>query len=192
MFLRWAGPRPHIPIPPDLIFLYVNLIAMGPAHLSPVTWPQSLRYWYSLTPLMHIVTQLRPIDLHNFLGQIPESSQFWVPVNCPSLNELVSMPGLWRIPTQFRLPPNAINLQLLFPISWDTRHGSTRGSGHVLLRTVAHDTVLCRFSNRSDPDPDKWCGPSGQAAWTVHRVKNHTLLGPPLPIRVGRRVGPAL
>jgi hypothetical protein len=24
---------------------------------------------------MHIVAQLRPIDLHNFLGQIPEISQ---------------------------------------------------------------------------------------------------------------------
>jgi hypothetical protein len=48
----------------------------GPVHLSPVTWPQAIRYWYSLTPLMHIVAQLRPIDLHNFLGQIPESSQF--------------------------------------------------------------------------------------------------------------------
>jgi hypothetical protein len=73
--LRWAGPRPHIPFPPDLI-LYVNLVAMGPVHLSPVTWPLAFRYWYSLTPLMHIVAQLRPIDLHNFLGQIPESSQF--------------------------------------------------------------------------------------------------------------------
>ncbi len=52
--LRWAGPRPHIPFPPDLI-LYVNLVAMGPVHLSPVTWPQALRYWYSLTPLMHKV-----------------------------------------------------------------------------------------------------------------------------------------
>jgi hypothetical protein len=72
--LRWAGPRPHIPFPPDLI-LYVNLVAMGPVYLSPVTWPQALRYWYSLTPLMHIVAQLRPIDLHNFLGQIPGSSQ---------------------------------------------------------------------------------------------------------------------
>jgi hypothetical protein len=48
----------------------------GPVHLSPVTWPQAIRYWYSLTPLMHIVAQLRPIDLHSFLGQIPESSQF--------------------------------------------------------------------------------------------------------------------
>jgi hypothetical protein len=64
----------HIPFPPDLI-LYVNLVAMGPVHLSPVTWPQALRYWYSLTPLMHIVAQLRSVDLHNFLGQIPESSQ---------------------------------------------------------------------------------------------------------------------
>ncbi len=26
--------------------------------------------------MMHIVTQLRFIDLHNFLGQLPESSQF--------------------------------------------------------------------------------------------------------------------
>ncbi len=64
-------PRPHIPFHPDLI-LYVNLVAMGPVHLSPVTWPQALRYWYSLTPLMHIVAQLRPIHL----GQTPESSQF--------------------------------------------------------------------------------------------------------------------
>ena len=58
-------------------FLYVNLVAMGPVHLSPVTWPQAIWYWYSLTPLMHIVAQLRPIDLHNFLGQIPQSSQFF-------------------------------------------------------------------------------------------------------------------
>jgi hypothetical protein len=41
--LHWAGPRPHIPFPPELI-LYVNLVAMGPVHLSPVTWPQALRY----------------------------------------------------------------------------------------------------------------------------------------------------
>jgi hypothetical protein len=45
LFLRWAGPRPHIPFPPDLI-LYVNLVAMGPVHLSPVTWPQAFRSWY--------------------------------------------------------------------------------------------------------------------------------------------------
>jgi hypothetical protein len=44
LFLRWAGPRCHIPFPPDLI-LYVNLVAMGPVHLSPVTWSQALRYW---------------------------------------------------------------------------------------------------------------------------------------------------
>ncbi len=38
--------------------------------------PQALRYLYSLTLMMHIVTLLRFIDLHNFLGQLPESSQF--------------------------------------------------------------------------------------------------------------------
>jgi hypothetical protein len=74
---------------------------------SPVTWPQALRYWYSLTLLMHIVAQLRPIDLHNFLGLYQRVVSFWVPVNYPSLNEVVSMPGLWRIPSQFRLPHNA-------------------------------------------------------------------------------------
>ncbi len=47
-----------------------------------------------------------------------------------------------------------------------------------ILHDVAHDGVfvLCTFSNRSCPDRDKWCGPSGQAAWTVHHVQNHTLL----------------
>ncbi len=84
LFLRWAGPRPHIPFPPDLI-LYVNLFAMGPVHLSPVTWPQALRYWYSLTPLMRIVAQLRPIDLHNFFGQIPESRQIF---GCPESSQI--------------------------------------------------------------------------------------------------------
>ncbi len=50
-------PDPTSHFPPDLI-LYVNLVAMGPVHLSPVTWPQALQYWYSLTSLMHIVAQL--------------------------------------------------------------------------------------------------------------------------------------
>ncbi len=58
------------------------------------------------------------------------------------------------------------------------------------LRDVAHDGVLCTFSNRSASDRGKWCGPSGQAAWTVHHVKITpcwvTLL------QAGRRVGPAL
>ncbi len=44
------------------------------------------------------------------------------------------------------------------------------------LRDVAHDGDLCTFSNRSAPDRYKCCGPSGQAAWTVHHVQNHTLL----------------
>jgi hypothetical protein len=45
------------------------------------------------------------------------------------------------------------------------------------LRDVAHDDVLCTLSNRSAPDRGKWCGLSGQAAWTAHRVQNHTLMG---------------
>jgi hypothetical protein len=44
------------------------------------------------------------------------------------------------------------------------------------LRDVARKGVLCTHSNRSAPDRGKWCGPSGQAEWTVHQVQNHTLL----------------
>ncbi len=46
---------------------------------------------------MHIVAQLRPIDLHNFQAKYQRVVSFWVPVNYPSLNELVSMPQLWCI-----------------------------------------------------------------------------------------------
>jgi hypothetical protein len=92
---------------------------MGPVHLSPVTWPQALRYWYSLTSLMHIVAQLRPIDLHNFQAKYQRVVSFWVPVDYPSLNELVSMPELWRIPTQFH------NLYKRFTSPNPWRHGTT-------------------------------------------------------------------
>ncbi len=37
--------------------------------------------------LMHIVAQLRPIDLHNFQAKYQRVVSFWVPVNYPSLNE---------------------------------------------------------------------------------------------------------
>jgi hypothetical protein len=61
------------------------------------------------------------------------------------------------------------------------------------FRDVAHDGVTCTFSNRSAPDRDKWCCPSGKAAWTVHHVQNHTLLGHSPPAsQAARRVGPAL
>jgi hypothetical protein len=64
-FLRWAGPRPHIPYSPDLI-LSVNLVAMGPVHLSPVTWPQAFTVLvfpysadaYSRTTASYRLTQL--------------------------------------------------------------------------------------------------------------------------------------
>jgi hypothetical protein len=42
-------------------------------------------------------------------------------------------------------------------------------------------------------DQDKWCCPSGQAAWTVHHVQNPTLLGHSPPAsQAASRVGPAL
>ncbi len=47
---------------------------------------------------MHIVAQLRPIDLHNFQAKYQWVVSFWVPVNYPSLNELVSMPELLSFP----------------------------------------------------------------------------------------------
>ncbi len=50
---------------------------------------------------MHIVTQLRSIDLHNFLGQIPESSQIlgasklslleWTSLNAGTLTHTYSV-----------------------------------------------------------------------------------------------------
>jgi hypothetical protein len=63
----------------------------------------------------------------------------------------------------------------------------------LILHDVAHDGVLSTFSKRSTPDRGKWCGPSGQAAWSVHHVQNLTLLGHSPPTgQAGRRVGPAL
>jgi hypothetical protein len=50
---------------------------------------------------MHIVAQLRPIELHNFLGQIPESSPFlgasklplleWTSLNAGTLTHIYSV-----------------------------------------------------------------------------------------------------
>jgi hypothetical protein len=59
----------------------------------------------------------------------------------------------------------------------ERKHGSTRVRSVTSLRDVAHDSVLCTFSNRSTQHRGKWCGLSGQAAWTVHHVQNHTLPG---------------
>jgi hypothetical protein len=55
-------------------------------------------------------------------------------------------------------------------------------------------TVFCvHLVIDQPPDRGKWCGLSEQAAWTVHHVKNHTLLGHSPPAsQAGRRVGPAL
>ncbi len=58
--LHRAGPRPHIPFPPDLI-LYVNLVAKFFKTLAPRLTVLDIPYFadpYSRT--------VRPIDLHNF------------------------------------------------------------------------------------------------------------------------------
>jgi hypothetical protein len=61
------------------------------------------------------------------------------------------------------------------------------------LRDVAHDGVLCSYSNRLAPYYGKWCGPSGKASWTVRHVQNDTVLGhSPQTSQAGRRDGPAL
>ncbi len=63
------------------------------------------------------------------------------------------------------------------------------------LCDVAHDDVLCTFIVIVIDQPQTWT--SGvvrqQAAWAVHHVQNHTLLGHSPPAsQEGRRVGPAL
>ncbi len=60
--------------------------------------------------------------------------------------------------------------------SYDVTREEAWGLLDPSVRDVAHDGVLCTHCNRSAPDRSKCCGPSGQAAWTVHQVQNHTLL----------------
>jgi hypothetical protein len=66
----WAGPvdpTSQIPLP-------ISLECKCSCHGDNLSFlkPQALRYWCSQT---FPDAQLRPIDLHNFSGQIPESSQ---------------------------------------------------------------------------------------------------------------------
>jgi hypothetical protein len=54
------------------------------------------------------------------------------------------------------------------------------------LRDVAHDRVLCTFSNRSAPD-------RGASGVVRHTTQSHNLLGYSPPANLdGRRDGPAL
>ncbi len=86
-----------------------------------------------------------------------------------------------------RPPPPPRSSYLLS--SSERRQGSPRIQGHVpSLRDVAHDGVLCTFSNSSATDRGKRRGPSRQAAWTVHHVQNHTLLGHSPPCSQGAAV----
>jgi hypothetical protein len=58
------------------------------------------------------------------------------------------------------------------------------------LRDVAHDGVLCTFSNRSAPSD---VVRQGRGHGPCVQVQNHTLLGHSPPAsQAGRRVGPAL
>ena len=73
--LRWAGPRPHIPFPPDLIFVckFSRHGSSSPvtSHLAPSITVMVLPDFadvYSRTTASYRLTQLS--------GQIPESSQF--------------------------------------------------------------------------------------------------------------------
>ncbi len=85
---------------------------------------------------------------------------------------------------------------LLFGKYWcclpERRHGFTRVPAMPSFRDIAHDGVLCTCSNRSSPDRDKWCNPSGQAAWTVHHVQSKALLGHSPASQAGRRDGSGL
>jgi hypothetical protein len=69
--LYMAGPRPHIPFPPDLI-LYVNLIAKRASKFFKILAPQ-------LTvldiPYFADAYSLGLIDLNNFYGQYPKTSR---------------------------------------------------------------------------------------------------------------------
>jgi hypothetical protein len=71
---------------------------MGTPKLFKTWAPKHYGIGIPLTLLMHIVAQLRPIDLHNFQARYQRVVSLWVPVNYPSLNELVSMPELERKP----------------------------------------------------------------------------------------------
>jgi hypothetical protein len=62
------------------------------------------------------------------------------------------------------------------------------------FRDVAHDDVCVHLViDQFQTGASAWCGPSRQAAWTVHHLQNHTLLGHSPPVsQASRRVGKAL
>jgi hypothetical protein len=103
--LRWAGPRPHIPFPsrPHFVCKFsrhgdnLSVLRPGSPSITVLVFPDFADA-YSRTTASYRLTQLQ--------AKYQRVVSFWVPVNCPSLNELVPMPELRCIPTQFRLPPN--------------------------------------------------------------------------------------
>ncbi len=107
LFLRLGGPRPHIPFPPDLIFVckFSRHGSSSPvtSHLAPsitvLVFPDSADAYT-------VVAQLSPIDLHNFLGQILESSQVLGASKLPLLEWTSLNAGT-------RLPPNQVCVSYL-------------------------------------------------------------------------------
>jgi hypothetical protein len=95
--------------------------------------------------------------------------------------------------------PKEKNANLFFSDShwleiWSNHFCPSMGlnGGSVAMDSVVY-SVQCTFSNRSAPDRGKWCGPTGQAAWTIRHLLNTTLLvNSPPGSQAGRRVGPAL
>jgi hypothetical protein len=74
----------------------------------------------------------------------------------------------------------------------EKRHGSIVPVHAFPLRDVPHVGVLCKFSNRSALDRNKWCNQCRQQG-TVHHLQYHTLLGhSPSASQEGCRVGPTL
>ncbi len=103
-------PDPTSHSPPDVI-LYVNFVAGNNlSFLRPESPSIMVLVFHDFADAYCRTTAT--YRLPQLSGQIPESSQFLVPVNYPSLNELVSVPELRCIPTQFCFPPNLCLLPL--------------------------------------------------------------------------------
>ncbi len=88
---------------------------------------------------MYIVAKLRPIDVHSFQAKHQRVVSFWVPVNYPSLNELVSMLELRCIPSAPSWPPEG-------PFSLPLRV-EDHSKFHSKPEAYGHMSPHCRFSD---------------------------------------------
>ncbi len=123
-------------------------------------------------------------------GQSLVSVTFFILWHCSLCLYKCCVPVAGPIQTNMASP----RLLLKHTLYSERRHGSTREyQAMPSLRDEAHDGVLCTFSNRLGPDRGKWWFVRPQAAWTVHHVQNHILLGHSPPAsHPSRRIGPVL